>query len=381
MTFIEEHRRYLADEVRVAAYERALQEVVKPGDVVLDLASGTGILGLLACRAGARRVYAVEAAEIIGLARQICRANGYGERVTFVNELSTDVELPEKVDVVVTEQIGRFGVEVGGLLEVLSDARERSLKPGGRLIPARVDLYVAPVECPETFEQVAFWSSSPAGFDFRPARVLAENTTHPVRFQPDRILGDPFRVASLDFSALIPTSFKAEECVTAARDGWLHGLAGWFSASLSPGVVLSNSPLEADSIKRNNLFFPIEKAVSLARGDQIRITMHLVPASLMMTWKVEIRSGADGDHRKAAFDHSTFKGMCLSEEDLARTRPNFLPGLRPRAQALLAVLSLCDGRRPLSEIEQEAFRHYPNLFRSPREAAKFVAEIVRSHSR
>ncbi|MBI2364599.1 MAG: hypothetical protein HYV01_06280 [Deltaproteobacteria bacterium] len=47
---VDEHRQYLADDARISAYRRAIQEVVHPGDVVLDLGAGTGILGLLGAR-------------------------------------------------------------------------------------------------------------------------------------------------------------------------------------------------------------------------------------------------------------------------------------------------------------------------------------------
>ena len=61
---VDEHREYLADPARVGAFRSALQSVVRPGDIGLDLASGTGILGMLACRAGASRVYAIESGDI-----------------------------------------------------------------------------------------------------------------------------------------------------------------------------------------------------------------------------------------------------------------------------------------------------------------------------
>src|SRR5690348_2959695 len=119
---VDEHRQLLADRARVDAYRRAIEATVRPGDVVLDLGAGTGILGLLACRAGARRVYAVEEGGMIAVARDVCRANGYQDRVVHVRGLSTDVTLPEPVDVVVTDQVGRFGFEAG-LFEYLADAR------------------------------------------------------------------------------------------------------------------------------------------------------------------------------------------------------------------------------------------------------------------
>jgi protein arginine N-methyltransferase 1 len=82
---LDEHRLYLSDAVRVRAYERAICAIVRPGDVVLDLGAGTGVLGLLACRAGARRVYAVDGGGILGVARALARANGVADRITHVS--------------------------------------------------------------------------------------------------------------------------------------------------------------------------------------------------------------------------------------------------------------------------------------------------------
>src|SRR5262245_37626059 len=107
---LEEHRRYLADRVRVSAFRRALSEAVQPDTVVLDLGTGTGVLGLLACQAGARRVYAVDKGDMIELAREICHANKLHQRMVFIKGLSTRIDLPERVDIIVADQIGSFGI-------------------------------------------------------------------------------------------------------------------------------------------------------------------------------------------------------------------------------------------------------------------------------
>src|SRR3954454_4022186 len=73
---VDEHREYLADPVRVGAFDAALRAMVRPGSIVLDLASGTGILGLLGLRAGAAHVYAIESEPIAGLAGRIARDVG-----------------------------------------------------------------------------------------------------------------------------------------------------------------------------------------------------------------------------------------------------------------------------------------------------------------
>ena len=99
---IEYHHSMLTDEVRTQSFLRAVLKTVKPGDVVLDLGCGTGILSYFACMSGAKRVYAVEQGPVIELAKAICWQNGYQNKVLFLNDWSTNIELPEPVDVIVT---------------------------------------------------------------------------------------------------------------------------------------------------------------------------------------------------------------------------------------------------------------------------------------
>jgi hypothetical protein len=370
---VDEHRQYLSDQARVSAFGQAIGEVVKPGDVVLDLGSGTGILGLLACRAGAKRVYAIEEGGMIDLAREICRANGFQGRMVFVKGLSTRVNLPERVDAVLADQIGRFGFEAG-LLEYFSDARERFLKPGGVMIPSQVDLSVAPVECPEIFDQVEFWNHSPAGFDFHTARSLAANTGYPVKFRPEHLLGHPVSLTTIDLSKATPPCLTLEGSLVATRTGTLHGIGGWFTARLSNHVILSNSPLSVQRINRRNVFFPIDRPVALAKGDCVRVMMHILPDDVLVRWKVEV--WGDAETRKARFSHSTLQGMLICKEDLQRTQPHFIPKLSPWGEARRSILELCDGQKALSEIEQEVYHRHPGLFRSPGQAAAFVAEVI-----
>src|SRR5690606_16371178 len=121
---LDEHRRYLADERRTAAYRAALAEVVQPGDVVLDLGAGSGLLGYLACEAGAGSVIAVDGTDIVGLARRIAADNGYADRITHVRALSTELSLDEPVDVAVCDQVGGL-VHDAGVLGCFADVRHR----------------------------------------------------------------------------------------------------------------------------------------------------------------------------------------------------------------------------------------------------------------
>ncbi len=112
---IHTHGGLLADRVRTESCQRAIAEIVKPGSVVLDLGCGSGILTLFACQAQARKVYAVEAGEAIELAKVLCLKNGFQDRIAFYHDVSQRIELPERVDVIVTETMGNFGLEEGML--------------------------------------------------------------------------------------------------------------------------------------------------------------------------------------------------------------------------------------------------------------------------
>ena len=120
------HRDLLADGDTQGRFRKAIRAAVREGDRVLDLGAGTGVHAVFACEAGASRVYAVENDRIIDLAREIVARNGYEDRVTFVEGKSTEVELPELVDVLVAN----LGFDAS--LRYLPDARDRFLAEGGR---------------------------------------------------------------------------------------------------------------------------------------------------------------------------------------------------------------------------------------------------------
>jgi protein arginine N-methyltransferase 1 len=374
---IEEHRTYLRDRHRLSAYERALREVVKPGDVVVDLASGTGILGMLACRAGAARVYAIEEDGIAGLARQIARVNGLEERITGLRGHSQTITPPERADVVVCDQIGGFGLEAG-ILDLFQDARARFLRPGGTMIPCGLDLMVAPVEHPLMHGRLRFWKGRPADFDCGPAAAIAANTGYPVRLRQQHLLSAPVSAIALDLTAETTIPLRATVTPRASRDGVLHGFGGWFIARLAPHVTMTNSPLSAERILRRQVFFPIEEAVPVEAGATIEISLRILPSSDMYAWEVSVRPAAGTPVR---FRHSTLHGMLMSPEDLRRTNPEYRPRLTRAGDARMAVLRLCDGRHSLQDIEQSVYDEYRDLFASRGQAATFVAEVVSRYSR
>ena len=123
-----DHEEMLSDAVRVDAYHRGIHRNVAPGDVVLDLGTGTGLLAFMASRAGAAKVYAVEHSDFIEVAREIGRHNGF-TNVEFVQANSREFTPPEPIDVVLHEQMGDELFNEN-MLENLLDLRDRVLAPG-----------------------------------------------------------------------------------------------------------------------------------------------------------------------------------------------------------------------------------------------------------
>ena len=376
---IDEHREYLSDGHRLGAYARAIAETVRPGDTVLDLGAGTGILGLLACRAGAAKVYALEVTSLVGLTRAVAQANGFADRIHHIKEFSTHAVLPERVDVVVCDQIGRFGFDAG-VIEYFDDVRRRLLVPGGRLVPSALELWVAPVDCPEAHAHVEFWRTEPGAFDMSPARTHAVNTGYPRHLLPGELVGAPAVAGRIDLTRDAARPFRLDAVLVVARPGTLHGIGGWFSATLSPSVTMTNSPLAADRINRRNVFLPIDRPVDVTPDDEVRVALQLRPEDSVLVWTVSVSRAGDPDRPRARFTHSTWRGMLFDRRDLDRVAPAHRPRLTPRGRARLSVLELADGGRTVDAIEREVHRRHADLFASAEDAAVFVAEVLTRYS-
>lgn len=370
---LDEHRQLLADRKRVDALSRAIAQIVAPGQVVLDVASGTGILGLLACLAGASRVYCIEQSGIIEVAREVARANGFAERMHFVKAHSSWAEIPESIDVIVCDQIGHFGFEAG-IVEMIADVRSRFLRPGGRIVPASVTLHVAPIELPTLRNELKFWATPLAGLDLSVAGTIALNSGHPLSLSPSALLGPSARACLIDLATIIDAPMTFTTNLIAAREGTLDGIGGWFVAELGAGVTMSNAPGDPDRIDRRNVVFPIDPPVDVRLGDNITVRMCIRPGDLLVHWSVDVRNG---EYRS---DHSTLMGMLLTREELRRTNPHFVPTITARGEARKTVLELCDGAHTLDCIEREVFGRHRPLFRDYDEAQVFVAEVVTRYS-
>jgi type I protein arginine methyltransferase len=186
----------IANAPRIEPYVEALRRSVTPDSVVLDLGCGQGLFALLACRFGARCVYAVEPDNVINIAREAAAANGCADRIEFFQSLSTEVALPEPATIIISDLRGVLPFFQQHIPSII-DARERLLAPGGVLIPRRDLLWATIVETPEQYgEIVGPWRDQFFGIDLSAGLSRITNTWRKTRIIARLTRAPRFRGAS-----------------------------------------------------------------------------------------------------------------------------------------------------------------------------------------
>lgn len=364
---VDDHRPMAQDAVRNAAYARALARVVTPDSVVLDLGAGTGLLGVIAARLGARRVYLVEPEDIIEVARQVAAANGVADRVVCLRGRIEDVGLPERVDVIVSVMTGNFLV-TEDLLGTLVWARDHVLVPGGSLVPCGAAMVVAPVTAAAVHEaRIASWSRPHEGLDLGVLRQYAANTvyyeSHALR-DAER-LAPPQTLHAIDFQRDPYDAVHARVTCEIDRAGLCHGWAGWVDLDLG-GERLSAAPF-APAVHWSTAFVPLDPPMEVRPGDRLVLTLDRVPHG-DWTWVTE--------GPRETQQHSTLAGAPLSAATLERASPGYEPIPTQDGRAVLEILSACDGTTSVATLASRLHARNPARWPLP-DALAFVQHTIR----
>ncbi|MCC7007766.1 MAG: class I SAM-dependent methyltransferase [Acidobacteria bacterium] len=365
---VSSHRPMALDAVRNGAYERALARVVTPDSVVLDLGAGTGVLGLIAARLGARRVFLVEPEDILQVAEEVVAANGLQDRVTCLHARIEDVTLPERADVIVSVMTGNL-VVTEDLLPALLHARDAMLAPGGVLIPGAAALEVAPVSVPALHDKhVAAWSVPQCGVDLGAVRPYATNTLY---FERDALrqadwLSPPQRLKTIDFGRDDYTPVHAAVEYEIERPGVCHGWAGWTCLAIGDDW-LSTSPF-APAVHWAAAFLPLDPPLTVAAGDRLTLELARAPRG-DWTW---VTSTSTETQR-----HSTLLGTPMTSATLRRASVHYRPSLNADGRALLGVLTACDGRSDVAALASALRAAQPGRW-DVADAIAFVQRAIKS---
>ena len=286
-----EQEKMLADKPRMAFYHAAITRHIQPGDRVIDLGTGTGILAAFAARRGAAHVYAVDHSEILRHAKTLAAANGI-QNVEFISAHSSEFTTDEPVDVILHEQMGDCLFDEAMVTNVC-DLRDRLLKSGGLILPSCFDFYCEPIKLNDARHVPFIWELNVHGYDYAcmgRQRPQEPDYYHLRSSDPefvDHFLGEPEPVLSVDLHTLNEADLPGEINFsrTVVNAGRLDGYAVYFRARVDADLKLSSGPKDARRAPHWGYRILRTDRADFAVGDVIEVRLTVGRWTDIDTWR------------------------------------------------------------------------------------------------
>lgn len=284
-----------ADPVRTGAHLSAISRAVQPGSVVVEIGTGVGFFAVAACRAGARRVYAIESNPAIELAADVARDNGCADRITFIHADSRHAELPEPADVLLSDLRGVLPLH-GDHIPTLVDARTRLIRPEATIIPRSDTLWVAPCAAPAEWRRAHGSNGDAAhGINRRAVAARVRSDWYRCHLSSGDLAAPGVQWARLDYATIESPSISGRAEWRVERDGSADGIAIWFEGDLGFGATIANSPCAPRALY-GQAFFPLERPVELRAGDclAVELTASYATGEYLWGWNTTLTPAARG---------------------------------------------------------------------------------------
>ena len=368
---IKHFRDLLSDRIRIENFKQAINASVNHDSVVVEIGSALGTYSFFAAQAGAKSVYAIEMSDIFYVGRELARRNGLTKRIDFIHGRSTDVEIPEKADLIIMEDFSPFFF-YQNLSDVIQDARRRFLKPEGNFLPARLVLFVAPFECQPwhaDLDTFAAENDRLFGFDWNYTTEIAFNQTYYADYRPKKLLTEPLKVKAIDLKkdASFPCQIQTE--LPIKENGRIHGLLGWWDCWFTEKQYFSNSPQSGNN-SWGQLIFPFRYPVDVKSGETIKIgLMALESPDGCIDYKWEIT------HHSGHQEQNTFAGRFLDFKQFSQIRRDNIPALNEKGQIRRFLMNQIDGKHSWDEIAESIRAAFPDKFSRREDVFKSLTSI------
>jgi protein arginine N-methyltransferase 1 len=243
----------LADPERVECYRQAIERYVRPESVVVDVETGTGMRAFLAAGRHPRKLYAVDASRNLDTAQWVARRNGLTD-IEFVRGAPEDFTPAERVDVLLHELMGEALFEAG-LVPRLLALRERLLKPNGRILPNRFEVFIEPVQLRDEAYLPFIWSQRLPSVDYSCLQSLREAMspayfTRSIRsYEVEHLLCEPEPAFAFDLETMkagtLPQRIQYTRPVV--EEGRLDGFCVFYKAAFDAELSFSATPLRGQN--------------------------------------------------------------------------------------------------------------------------------------
>lgn len=259
----------LFDEKRVQAFARAIKKSVKTGDIVVDAGTGTGIIALLAAKAGAKKVYAVEwDPEIARVAAQNIRANNFHNTIEVVNTDVREFRLPAgaHADVLVMEMLDTGFIAEQQAGAIIGLKKNGVIGTNTIILPERVTFFMTVLQYDFNFY----------GFNL-PSIIQARNDGVLPRIK--KVMSKEHCYADINLQKLVSRQFSANVRLKVTQSGILNGV------KLSTDIYLLGKVCHATTDMNMPIVIPIPPR-RVKRGDIIPVSVEYVMGEGFRDFKV-----------------------------------------------------------------------------------------------
>lgn len=367
----------IANEPRTSAYAAALRKAVTPGCKVIDIGAGPGLFALLACQYGAGSVVAIEPDDSVLLLKDAARCHGFEDRIEVVHDVSGAYSSDRRTDVVISDLRGILPLFESHIPTIV-DARERLLKPGGTLIPARDRLRIALVEHDRTYEKFERpWLDNAFGMDLSAGHRFVVNRYSKVTLGRDDLVSTPGDLLTLDYASITNPNVTGSTTMAASRDATTHGFVIWFDAELAADIEFTNAPGEPEQVY-GQAFFPFERPIMVAAGDTITVEFRadLVAGSYIYSWTSH---ATPAGQEAVTYRQSTFRSRILAPTQFANMSPNSVPPALQEHEVDRFCLSLFDGVTNLADAGHKLAAAFPGRFASDEDGFEHASRLARRY--
>lgn len=276
------HFEMLADVERNDAYQKAIEKVINKDSIVLDIGTGSGLLAMMAARAGAQQIIACEMHQRLAeTAQEITQLNGFGEVITVFPKKSTQLkvgaELSTKVNVIISEilDVGALGEAA---LPSIRHAVQNLAQPNVKLIPAKVHLYGQLIEIPARSLVAPIGMIS--GFDLSPFeqyRIPEEYLKITLKAEKYKVLSPVISLLEVDFYDL-PMAYPDDQPrqiplnISITADGTVQAMVFWFDLFLDEEIMVS-SRLDGELEHWGQALYCFPKPKAMKKGEVLPVML------------------------------------------------------------------------------------------------------------
>lgn len=266
------HFSIVRDTRRNDLYDAALRRAITPGMRVLDIGTGTGLLAMMAARAGAAEVICCEMNPAVAdTATEIIALNGFANQIRVIAKKSSQLDpiadLGGPVDLLVSEIVSNDLLKQG-VLPVMEHAVSHLLKPGGQMIPGRGGIRVALADMPRIDEKRLGMIS---GFDLSPFNRLMRTPVQVGRRDELLLRSAPVELFTFDFTQGGGWPAREAHLRLTTDGGRITGVVQWMYIQLDEMAIYDVQHSDGTPSAWAPLFFPLDAALTPEAGTALSV--------------------------------------------------------------------------------------------------------------